>query len=156
MSGKIIGSFIVITALIAGAALYYLQVYAYYAELDPEAVEIRLTGLISEQPDFIVTEDVEAIDSDSSPLRFRACFTTPSSLAALTEEFVIYEDAEPLNAPDWFGCFDAPALGAALKEGTAIAFLGEKEIRDGVDRVIAVFEDGRGYAWHQLNEKYAD
>ncbi len=36
-----------------------------------------------------------------------------------------------------------------------MAFLGEKDIRDGgVDRVIAVYPDGRAFAWHQLNEKY--
>lgn len=144
------------TALIGGIAMYFLQVYAFYEELGPEEVEIRLTSLATDAPELILTEGLEAIDSDSSPLRFRACFTTPSSLAALTEEFVIYEAAEPLNAPDWFDCFDAVAVGTAITRGEAIAFLAEAEIRDGVDRVVAVFDDGRAYAWHQLNATYQD
>ena len=154
MSGKLIGSLIVITALVAGIAIYYLQVYAFYEQLPSEEVEIRLTGLVTGAPEPILIGDVEAIDSDSSPLRFRACFTTASSIAALSEEFHIYDAAEPLNAPDWFSCFDAAAVGVALKSGDAVAFLGERNIHDGVDRVVAVFEDGRAYAWHQLNEAY--
>ncbi|MEM1389433.1 MAG: DUF6446 family protein [Pseudomonadota bacterium] len=147
---------ILVTALVAGVALYYLQVYAFYEELAPEDVTIQLTSLTSELPEPIQTADLSAIDSDSSPLRFRACFTTPSSIAALSEGYFIYDAAEPLNAPEWFACFDATALAQALADGRAIAFLGEREIRDGVDRVVAVFDDGRAYAWHQLNEKYKD
>jgi hypothetical protein len=29
--------------------------------------------------------------------------------------------------------------------------LGERNARAGVDRVFAVFPDGRAYGWHQLN-----
>ena len=156
MSGKLIVSFIVLTALIAGISIYYLQVYAFYEELPPETVQIQLTGLNTREPEPILTDAVQAIDSDSSPLRFRACFTTTSSVAALTEEFIVYDEAEPLNAPVWFDCFDAKYLGRALETGDAIAFLGERNIHVGVDRVVAVFEDGRAYAWHQLNETYQD
>jgi len=154
VAGKLIGIFIVLTALVAGVSIYYLQVYAFYETLPPEEVEIRLTGLVTGAPEPILIDDVQAIDSDSSPLRFRACFTTRSSLAALTEEFHIYDTAEPLNAPDWFDCFDARVVGEALLAGTALAFLGQENIHPGVDRVVAVFEDGRAYAWHQLNETF--
>lgn len=156
MTGKLVGGIIVLTGLVAGVAIYWLQVYAYYVTLDPEDVDIRLTSIVLQEPEPILTDALAAIDSDSSPLRFRACFETPSSLAALTEEFVIYDAAEPLNAPGWFDCFDAGAVGAALDGGDAIAFLGERNIHDGVDRVVAVFDDGRAYAWHQLNETYQD
>ncbi len=156
MSGKLIGSFILVIALITGVSIYYLQVYAFYETLAAEEVEIRLTGLVTQAPEPILTSEMEAIDSDSSPLRFRACFRTTSSIAALTEEFVVYDSAEPLIAPDWFDCFDAARVGTALETGEAIAFLGEKEIHTGVDRVVAVFDDGRAFAWHQLNETYRD
>ncbi len=156
MNGKLVGGFIVVAALVAGAALYYLQVYAYYDEVAAEDVEIRLTSLASRAPEPILADNMRAIDAGSSPLRFRACFTTPASLAALTETFVMYDTAEPLNAPDWFDCFDAAAVGAALESGEALAFLGTPGIADGVDRVVAVFRDGRAYAWHQLNEKYRE
>ncbi|MDF0601004.1 DUF6446 family protein [Psychromarinibacter sp. C21-152] len=156
MTGKLIGGLIVGFALIAGVSIYYLQVYAYYMTLAPEDVDIRLTSVALQEPEPIRTDAMAAIDSDSSPLRFRACFETPRSLAALTEQFVIYDAAEPLNAPNWFDCFDAETVGLALERGEAIAFLGERDIHDGVDRVVAVFDDGRAYAWHQLNETYQD
>lgn len=156
MSGKLVGGAIVGIALVVGIAIYWLQVYAFYDELPADQVEIRLMSIALEQPEPILTENLRAIDSNSSPLRFRACFDTPRSLAALTEQFVIHPAPVPLNAPVWFDCFDAEALGAALEEGHAIAFLSEKDIRDGVDRVVAVFDDGRAFAWHQLNDTYQD
>lgn len=155
MAGKLVGGAIVLAALIAGAAIYYLQVYFFYDEVAEEAVVIQLTGLDgTAEP--MLTEDVQAIDASSSPLRFRACFRTGESLALLTESYEIIDEAVPLVAPGWFDCFDADIIGEALETGEAIAFMGEREIADGVDRVVAVFPDGRAFAWHQLNEKYAD
>lgn len=156
MTGKLVGGLIVLVALAAGVAVYYLQVYAFYTELTPDQVDMRLTSIVTQEPEPIVTADMAAIESDSSPIRFRACFTTPRTIAGLTEQFVVYEDAVPLNAPDWFDCFDAEKVGDALESGQAIAFLGERNIHDGVDRVVAVFDDGRAYAWHQLNDTYQD
>ena len=75
------------------------------------------------------------------------------SLAMMTETYEPYEAAEPLVAPSWFECFNAMAIGEALESGEALAFLGAKNIEHGVDRVVAVFGDGRGYVWHQVNEE---
>jgi hypothetical protein len=152
VNGKFIGGFIVLSGLIAGVAIYWLQVYAFYepARFEPGA-EIRLTPIASDEPEVILANDVTGIDADSSPLRFRACFTTPLSQAMLTETYRVYEKASPLTAPGWFDCFDAQRIGDALQTGEAIAFLSEPEISPGVDRVVAVFGDGRAYAWHQLN-----
>ena len=93
---------------------------------------------------------MRGIDADSSPLRFRACFSTPLSQAMLTETYRHYENPVPLVAPYWFDCFDAEAIGKALENGEALAFLSEAGIAPGVDRVVAVFADGRAFAWHQL------
>ena len=154
--GKFLAGFIVIASIVMGAGLYYTQVYAFYDEVAADQVELRLTSLASGQPEPILAENVQAIESNSSPIRFRACFTTPMSLAMLTETYQPMTGAVPLNGPGWFDCYDASEVGAALEAGTATAFLGEANIRDGVDRVIAVFPDGRAYVWHQLNEKYKD
>ena len=152
MSGKIIGIFIVLTALIAGAGLYYTQVYAFYEEVvDTSAEDVALMLFATGAPEPILYDSFEAIDSDSSPIRFRACFTTPESLSLLTETYEPYERAVPRTAPGWFDCFDAEAIAAELASGTALAFLGQKNIRHGVDRVVAITEDGRGYIWHELN-----
>ena len=107
-------------------------------------------------PEAIIAKDVTGIDGESSPIRFRACFTTPLSVAMLTETYRTYDGAEPLNAPGWFGCFDAAAIGKALETGEAVAFLSQADIHPGVDRVVAVFPDGRAYAWHQLNDSLKD
>lgn len=152
MNGKIVGSFIVIVALVAGAAMYWLQVYAFY---EPVAFtpgeEITLTPIIGDVPEAIIAENVTGIDATSSPLRFRACFTTPMSQGMLTETYRVYEKATPLIAPGWFDCFDANKIGDALETGDAIAFLSVPNIHPGIDRVVAVFPDGQAYAWHQLN-----
>ncbi len=151
MNGKIVGGFIVVTGLIAGIAMYWLQVYAFYEPATfPPGAEIRLTPILGDQPEVIIAENVEGIDAESSPLRFRACFNTPMSQGMLTETYRVYDNAVPLTAPGWFDCFDAAQIGAGLQSGEAIAFLSEPGIHPGVDRVVAVFNDGRAYAWHQL------
>ncbi|MDF2141672.1 DUF6446 family protein [Paenirhodobacter sp. CAU 1674] len=154
MNGKIVGGIIVLSALLTGAAVFYLQEYAFYepVQASAPAAEIRLTSVETGQPEAILAEGFEGIDADSSPLRFRGCFHTPLSLALLTETFTVYDNATPLNGPNWFGCFDAARIGADLESGAAVAFLSEHEIRPGVDRVVAIYPDGRAYAWHQLNE----
>jgi hypothetical protein len=150
--GKFLVGVIVISAIFAGAALYYFQIYGYYREIPANApgAEIRMTTLdgIAEP---ILIDGFEGIDADSSPIRFRACFRTPQSTAMMTETYQIYDDAVPLTAPGWFSCFDAAAIGAALEDGQAVAYMGEENIHYGIDRVIAVMEDGRAFAWNQIN-----
>jgi len=143
---------LLVTALVAGLAMYYLQVYAFYRVLSAEDVgQVRLVSLVSGQPEPILAEDLAAIDADSSPLRFRACFRTPVSLATLTETYRIAEGAVPRIGPGWFDCFDASAIGAALESGQAVAFLSEPEIHYGIDRIVAVLPDGRAFAWNDIN-----
>jgi hypothetical protein len=140
MNGKIVTGFIVLTALVAGAALYYLQVYAFYGPIaasSPAAV-IHLQPLAPGLPEPMLANDFEGIDAESSPLRFRS--------------YTIYEKPTPLIAPSWFSCFDAEKIGTDLASGAAVAFLSEKNIHPGVDRVVAVYPDGQAFAWQQLNE----
>ncbi|MEO9572507.1 MAG: DUF6446 family protein [Tateyamaria sp.] len=150
MSGKLIGLIILIGSLIGGIALYYLQVYGFYEPV--VEAEVQLVSVVSDMPEPITIDDFEAIDAESSPIRYRACFTTDLSLALLTETYVGLADATPRNAPHWFDCFDAEAIAAELDAGTALPFLGEKNIEFGVDRIVAITEDGRGYVWHELND----
>jgi len=151
MMGKILAAAIVLTALIAGAAMYYLQVYYYYEKVrlvsEGGEVEMKITlgdgGMID-----LPARGFRGIDAESSPIRFRACFETglPQDVG-LTP----YADAVPLMAPGWFDCFDAKAIGEDLEAGGARAYLGQKDVVYGVDRVLAIYPDGRGYAWHQIN-----
>ena len=151
-AGKIIVGAILIVAVAAGAFLWYTAERAFYEPVAFQSgAEIRLVPLTSDLPEAIVVAGIEGIDAESSPIKFRACFTTPLSLAMLTETYRAYDRAEPLIAPSSFACFDAKAIGQALETGQALAFLSEPNITWGVDRVVAVTADGRGYAWHQIN-----
>jgi hypothetical protein len=151
MSGKLIGIILLGLGLIAGAAMYWLQVYAFYDEVtlagDGGTVEMRITTADG-TPVPLPVQEFRGIDADSSPIRFRACFT-----AALPQDAVLQEvdDAVPLNAPGWFDCFDAAAIGADLASGAAEAWLGETNVIYGIDRILALYPDGRGFAWHQIN-----
>lgn len=146
-----------LTAALVGAFVWFTAERAYYEPVvfRPGA-EVRLVPLDSDQPEAIVVNEIEGIDADSSPIKFRACFTTPLSLALLSETYKDYPAAEPLIAPRGFDCFDAGEIDRALETGEALAFLSEPNIHPGVDRVVAVFSDGRAFAWQQLNAEFRD
>lgn len=151
MNGKIVGGFIVIIAAIAGISIYWLQEYAYYTPVNfIPGNEIMLTPIEGGIPEAILADDVRGIDAGSSPLRFRACFHTGLTLAMLTETYVAYPNPVPLIGPKSFDCFDANMIGEALERGEALAFLSQSGIAPQIDRVVAVFPDGRAYAWHQI------
>ncbi|MBL9047351.1 MAG: histidine kinase [Tabrizicola sp.] len=155
--GRTLAGAIVASAAVAGAFLWYTAERAYYVPVSfAPGAEIRLVSVASGQAEPILVNGINGVDAESSPIKFRACFTTPTSLATLTETYEVYPSAEPLNAPSNFPCFDAEAIGKALHTGEAVAFLSEPEIHKGVDRVVAVFPDGRAFAWQQLNDTYKD
>ena len=107
MNGKIVGGVILVAAAIAGITLYYLQVYGYYREAPTPPQGVELVSLSTDMPEPILTDNFRAIDADSSPIRYRACFDTTLSLAMLSETYVVSDEIEPRNAPGWFDCFDA-------------------------------------------------
>ena len=149
MSGKIVGLSIVLIALVAGAALYYLQIYAFYRDVADDGAAVVLATESGDALSVPYTE-FEAIDADSSPIRYRACFKTDFDVAG-AEGLVFLSHKEPRNAPGWFSCFDAEALATEIDAGTAQVVLSVKNVAYGVDRVIAFTKDGRGFAWHELN-----
>ncbi|SPJ25753.1 DUF6446 family protein [Palleronia abyssalis] len=144
MMGRILVIVIALVGLLTAVGVWYLQVFHYYDRVSPEGFEIQAENSTIRAS----ATNIEAIDANSSPIRFRACFNTD-----LTPDIdaVPYEDATPLTAPFWFDCFDADAIGEALEAGTARAFLGTENIAYGADRIVAITDDGRGYVWHQLN-----
>ena len=153
MNGKVIGSILIATGVLGGAGVYYLQEYGFYETIEATSDDmVQMTSITSNAPESILFSDFQAIDADSSPIRYRACFTTPMSLAMMTETYALYDDAEPLNAPGWFDCFNAEEIGEALLNGDALAFMGTSNVIYGIDRIVAVHTDGRGFVWHQINE----
>ena len=153
MMGKLIAVIIVVITLVAGGALYYLQVYAYYDTVPVTgATDVQMIGQETNAPEPVPHSAFQAIDSESSPIRYRACFATPLTPDAARARYVVAPDIEPRNAPDWFDCFDAAAISDALNAGTAVTFQGAKNIAYGVDRIVAITDDGRGFVWHELND----
>ncbi len=148
-TGRLTVIAIVVITILFGIGVWYASTRAYYEQLD--SAEIGL-----QRPDgsvlFLEVAGFEGIDAETSPLRFRACFAVEAAvLPVITPEAMAYEDPTPLTAPNWFDCFDAAAIGADLEAGEAQAWLGLRNIERGVDRVVALYPDGRAYAWHQLN-----
>ena len=153
MNGKVIAIVLILSGAIAGGALYYLQVYGYYTEVQAvPGQDVTLVSLATQEPEPILYDNFRAIDADSSPIRYRACFTTTMTQALLSETYVAAVKPQPRTGPGWFDCFDAEKIAAELEAGTAIAFLGHKNIHYGVDQIVAITQDGRGYVWNDLND----
>ncbi len=117
-----------------------------------QKVSIKMTRVTDYMAEVILAEDFEGIDAETSPLKFKACFQAVNSIPMMTETYVVYDDPTPLKGPPWFRCYRHKKITAALESGEAIAFLGEANVTYGVDRVVAVDSDGRGFVWHQINE----
>ena len=151
MTGKLLAIILVVAAAVAGISMYYLQVYGFYYEVAAKpGQDIQLLANGSDTPEPITYTAFQAIDADSSPIRYRACFETDLTSADL-DSFQVVESPEPLTAPGWFDCYDAVAIAEALKSGDAKAYIGAKNIHYGVDRIVAITRDGKGYIWHALN-----
>ena len=151
--GRVAVLVIVGAGLLGGALMFYLQVWGYYdaVNLGDDPVVIDAPGADAA----FAVSSFEGIDADSSPIRYRACFEVdrPEVLRQLAEPA---PDAVPLNAPFWFGCFDADLIGGDLAAGRALPIYLRRDVMPGVDRVAALYPDGRAYAWHQLNDLYDD
>lgn len=149
MITRIVISVLLAFALFSGVLMWYLQVYAYYDELTPAQVGEVVVLDDRASPVRVAVSDLRAIDSHSSPIRFRACMDVED--ASPFENAVAHERAEPLVAPGWFDCFDAREVGEALESGQARAYVWKLNEPYGIDRVLAVMPDGRALAWNQIN-----
>jgi hypothetical protein len=69
VNGKIVGGGLLVIGAVAGIALYYLEVYAYYQPVAfVPGAEILLTTLQSQTPEAIVVDDLQGTEKTSSPL----------------------------------------------------------------------------------------
>lgn len=99
-------------------------------------------------------EDIEADDltvrsANAEPDSLWACFRVINSIPMLTESYEIAEGAVPAAPTIDMPCFDADAIAADLASGAAFAFVGARDIAPGLDRIVAIYDDGRAFAWHQ-------
>ena len=141
--GKAVVIALLLVCLIGGAGIWYTQTRAFWDRVDgPVALAV--------EGDTFPAASVEAIASRSSPLGFRACFAHTLDVDAL--DAVPRANPAPTVPPGWFGCFDAEAVAALIASGEAQAFTAFENAAYGVDRVVALAADGRGWAWHELND----
>ena len=68
MMARILIGGLLLTALIAGAALYYLQVFAFFYEVALTDEDVPLTSIFTQAPESILATNIQAIDGDSSPI----------------------------------------------------------------------------------------
>lgn len=143
-SGTAIGLGLGVIALIGGAAMYYLQSYAYYQRQDGlEAIEIGGRRF--------AVSDYHGLVNDALPLRLRGCFRLADPEAALAAAPPA-QNPEPFAAPGWFECWSAAAMDGDLKAGRAGAVVAavEGEGDFAMERIVVVYPDGRGYQWRRL------
>ena len=146
MNGRVFGIAFVAFAVIFGAGLYYSLVYAYYEKVDGLAE-------ISVQGQTIAVSEYEGLDATSSGLKLRGCFTVDP---AVFDKLEVATKPVPLSAPKWFKCYNVGDIQQDLDAGNAVAYLAAENEKDGIDRFVAVYPDGRAYQWRQLNEKYQE
>lgn len=142
MRGKPLMIGLLAFAALFGVALYYFQVFAWYERTSDPAPLAP-----------IPVAAYEGIDAATSPLKLRGCFTADPAAFARSEPA---PDAEPLVAPFWFRCFDARAISADLDAGRAAAYRLRTDDPSGFDTLAAVYPDGRGYLWRELNARFTD
>ena len=168
VNGKYLVGGLAACCVVAGAGLIYTQNYAYYHNVtvnssinmsgengrsgSMNSTDIRLTSLADGVPEPVTVSGFAGIDAGTSPLKFRGCFVIGHSLEQLKQRYAQADYAVPLRPPSWFDCFDVEQLTEDLASGNAVAFLGEREIVPGVDRLVAVYPDRRAFAWHQFNQ----
>ncbi len=148
MRGRLAIIAILVVALAVGAGVWWAQERGFWQRLPATEAAAAVVTLADGTRAALPVATAEAIGGTSSPLRYRACLTlaapAPGPAAA-------YPGAEPLVAPGWFSCFDAGAIAADLAAGRASPVLGQADVAWGVDRVLALYPDGRAFAWNQIN-----
>jgi len=148
MSGRrLIVAFLAFLAVFV-AGLVWTQFFAYY-ERQKGVGALEIAG----EP--VPVAGYDGIDAPTSPLKLRGCFRIdPATVARLAPD--PDPQATPLNAPFWFRCFSARSLTRDLASGAATAYRIGHDTPVGFDLVLAVYPDGRGFLWRQLNARFAE
>ncbi len=117
--------------------------------IGPVDVTIALTPVSGGVAEEILLDGLRATSDNAIPESLWACFTTPLSMGLLTESYEVADDVTPTNPVSSLPCFDADGVMTAVTAGEAVAFVGERDVWPGVDRLVAVYLDGRAVAWNQ-------
>ena len=89
MSGRVVVVAILLITAVFGGFQWWFHTRAYYAPIESAELAIALDDSTEMTLSY---SDFEGIDADTSPLRFRACFTLDVSALAATEGAVTYDE----------------------------------------------------------------
>ncbi len=138
MTGRTVFIAMFVFVAIFAAGLFYAINYAHYDETQHD--EFEIAGL--------EVSNYRQIDGNSSPIKFRACFNAAEG----TKIYAEAGEPTPLTAPFWFDCFDVEKLTNDIANGALTAAPFDINEPFGVTSYIAIYPDGSGYAWRQINE----
>ena len=85
LSGKLVSGGILTVTAAFGIGVYYAQIYGYYDTFSEG--EVALTSVLDKSQEIIPLIDFDAIDADSSPIRYRSCFKTTLDITTFPETF---------------------------------------------------------------------
>lgn len=119
------------------------------AALSPASFELKLTPN-GGAPETVAALNPVAAADQNDPLSFRACFEVEMSMALATETYEVVENVTPDGSG--LDCFNADQIRDDVASGAALALLGEAGIAPNIDRMVALYDDGRAYAWHQRSD----
>ena len=111
--------------------------------------QIKLTQISDNNPTLIAMDE-SPISAYSTDAKFyNSCFKVSENINDLLTNFLASEDPLPSKPLGKMPCYNYNQLTEDVKAGLAYSFVGEKNIINGIDRIIAIYADGRAYAWHQ-------
>lgn len=110
--------------------------------------QVRLLPVTGGEAQKLMVQNMQATGQGAE---FHACFELSMSLGFLSETYQIAETALPVSLNDTLACFDAARIADDVATGAAMALKAQQG--DGAaNRVIAVYNDGRAYAWQQTTD----
>ncbi len=111
--------------------------------------DINLTPITGDAPESMLIEGQPIVAFSTDAKFYYACFQTPMSFGLLTETYEISDNALPAKPLGDMACYNQEKIAMDVASGEALSLVGQRNIVDGIDRIIAVYPDGRAFAWHQ-------
>lgn len=112
-------------------------------------LEMTLVPAGGGAPEPIIADDLQLVAEGSG---IWACFRVGHSIPMLTETYEVADVAIPRDPAKTMPCFNAQDIARDMSSGAALPFYGARGVTPGVDRVVAIYDDGRAFAWHQRTE----
>ena len=115
--------------------------------IGPISFSIKLARKADAATEEIEIKNAKATSDNALPESFWACFEVTQHLLDKLDSYQRVDAASPPKPMSSLECFDADQIAKDVASGNATAFQGEKYIVS--ERIVVVYDDGRGFAWDQ-------